>query len=146
MVNFNRQCLRHIKHKLNYKFFIVAVHDTSLRHFVVTNGFQNGNWEVLTLCPWLEMDFLRNYKSVLIVVWFQMLPRIWPIWSTKNKCIFIPYFAGRLGHLKGGWNSVDLPQSCQCTVVGILHAGTIDSIIATCFKSILLPSIGPGLI
>jgi hypothetical protein len=47
--------------------------------FVVTNGFQDGNWEVLTLCPWFESDFLRNYKSVLIEIWFQMLPRIWLI-------------------------------------------------------------------
>jgi hypothetical protein len=53
----------------------------TLRHFVVTNGFPEGNWEVLTLCPWLESDFLRNYKSVLQVneIWFQMLPRIWLI-------------------------------------------------------------------
>jgi hypothetical protein len=31
---------------------------------VVTNGFQDGNWDVLTLCPWFETDFFRNYKSV----------------------------------------------------------------------------------
>jgi hypothetical protein len=49
----------------------------TLRHFVVTNGFEDGNCEVLTLCPWFESDFLRNYKSVLNEVWFQMLPRIW---------------------------------------------------------------------
>jgi hypothetical protein len=51
----------------------------TLRHFVVTNGFQDGNWEVLTLCPWFESDFHRNYKSVLNEIWFQMLPRIWLI-------------------------------------------------------------------
>jgi hypothetical protein len=29
----------------------------TLRHFVLTNGFQDGNWEVLTLCPWFESGF-----------------------------------------------------------------------------------------
>jgi hypothetical protein len=45
----------------------------------LTHGFQDGNWEVLTCCPWFESDFLRNCKSVLIKIWFQMLPRIWLI-------------------------------------------------------------------
>jgi hypothetical protein len=75
--------------------YVIDVHDTLLQamlrhtallatlcHFVVTNGFQDGNWKVLTLCPWFESDILRNYKSVLNEIWFQMLPRIWLIWST----------------------------------------------------------------
>jgi hypothetical protein len=30
----------------------------TLHHFVVTNGFQDRNWDVLTLCPWFESDLL----------------------------------------------------------------------------------------
>jgi hypothetical protein len=37
-----------------------------LRHFVVTNGYQNGNWEVLTLCPWFETDLKVGFNCSMV--------------------------------------------------------------------------------
>jgi hypothetical protein len=77
MINFNRQCLHKTHAAMDTMPLVTDVHDTllqamlhctallvTLRHFVVTNDFQDGNWEVLTLCLCFETDFLRNYKSV----------------------------------------------------------------------------------
>jgi hypothetical protein len=54
---------------------------TSFRHFA--EWFWRRKLGILTLtCPWFESDFLQNYKSDLNEIWFQMLPRVWLIWST----------------------------------------------------------------
>jgi hypothetical protein len=59
MVNFNRQYVLHKTQAAMYMIHSLLQAMLSqrtallvtLRHFVVTNGFQDGNWEVLTLCP-----------------------------------------------------------------------------------------------
>jgi hypothetical protein len=55
-------------------------------------------------------------------------------WFDQHKTsMFILYFAGRLGYLKGGWNSLDLPQ---CTVL-IYKGGSVNKISST-FVSLLV--------
>jgi hypothetical protein len=72
MINFNRQCL----HKTHAAMDTMTndVHDTLLQALLVILHFQDGNWEVLTLCHWFETDFLRNYNIswFLNEIWFQI--------------------------------------------------------------------------
>jgi hypothetical protein len=61
--------------------------------------FKTGTWKF-----WYDIPGLSRISSKWQVGFnwnrFQMLRRIRLIWSTQNKCIFIPYCAGRLGRFK----------------------------------------------
>jgi hypothetical protein len=72
---------------------------TSLHHDTMFSRRKLDSFGMMYL---FKPDFLRNYKSFFNCILVPNVAKNMADLINIKQCIFIPYFAGRLRHLKGG--------------------------------------------